>query len=207
MTNTCTETTFLKEVAEHQLTVLRADGVYRHLIFKNPRSSNMYFEIVTWPNYLAYVGDMGSYVFSRLEDMFQFFRTPENYQSREGGTLAINPCYWSEKLQADDRVDGTKEYSADLFRQHILKRLADHFMEPISPELLKAVEDEILCHADEGEQTALHAAQDFNHGNFRFHDFWESNLQEYTGRYIWCCYALTWGIDQYDKKEIESDKT
>lgn len=196
MSNTITESSFLKDVAEHQMTVLRDDGVHRHLRFANPRSSNMHFELVTWPNYLAYVGDMGSYVFSRLEDMLVFFRTPQNYRSSEGGVLAINPCYWAEKLQAYDRAAGTKEYSEDLFRRCVLDCLADE--ESVSPELREAVEEEVLFYADDGEDAARRAAEDFKHGDFEFHDFWEVDLREYTGRYLWCCYALTWGIAQYD---------
>ena len=196
MSNLVTEQTFLKYVAEHRMTVLLDNGVYRHLRFANPRSSNMSFEVVTWPNYLAYAGDMGSYVFSRLEDMFQFFRTPENYRSSKGDVLAINPCYWGEKLQAHDHVDGYKKYSADLFRARIQDWLDDR--ELVSPELLEAVKDEVLCYADEGEDAARRAVHDFEHGDFQFHDFWEVDLKEHTGRYLWCCYALTWGIAQYD---------
>ena len=186
-----TEASFLKEVAEHKLTVLRDDGIYRHLRFSNPRSSNMHFELVTWPNYLAYVGDVGSYVFSRLEDMFVFFRMKSGNLDQN-----INPCYWGEKLQAHDHVDGYKKYSADLFRKRIKDWLEDR--ELVSPELLEAVEDEVLCHADEGEDAARRAAYDFKHGDFEFTDFWETDLQEHTGRYLWCCYAITWGIAQYD---------
>lgn len=197
MSNLVTEQTFLKEVVEHRMTVLLDNGVHRHLRFANPRSSNMSFELVTWPGYLAYVGDMGSYVFSRITDMFQFFRTPESYRlGRDGSVLAINPCYWGEKLQAHDHVDGYKEYSADLFREVIKEWLEDHELN--SPELLQAVEDEVLRYADEGEHDARRAVDQFKHGDFQFYDFWEAKLQTYTGRYLWCCYALTWGIAQYD---------
>lgn len=204
MSNLVTGQTFLKDVAEHRMAVLRDDGVYRHLRFANPRSSNMSFEVVTWPDYLAYAGDMGSYVFSRLKDMFQFFRTPENYRSSEGGVLAINPCYWGEKLQAHDHADGYKKYSADLFRKSILDILADE--DSISPELREAVEDDVLCHADDGEDAARRAADEFKHGKVQFHDFWEVDLQEHTGRYLWCCYALTWGITQYDMHKAAQEK-
>lgn len=32
----CTEERFLKDVAQHEMTVLRDDGVSRHLRFQNP---------------------------------------------------------------------------------------------------------------------------------------------------------------------------
>ena len=64
---------FLKDVAHHSMVVVRDDGVHRHLIFSNNGSFIYRFEIITWPGYLAYVGDMGSFVFTRIEDMFSFF--------------------------------------------------------------------------------------------------------------------------------------
>jgi hypothetical protein len=36
----------------------------------------------------------------------------------------------------------------------------------------------------------------------KFADFWECNSDEYTSRFIWCCYALSWGIKQYDATKV-----
>lgn len=68
---------FLQDVADHKMTVVMDNGVYRHLRFANSDSKlafNQWFDIVTWPGFLAYSGDMGCFVFSRLKDMFEFFR-------------------------------------------------------------------------------------------------------------------------------------
>lgn len=65
---------FKRDVQEHALTILRDDGLYRHLRFKRPGTMTCYFDLVTWPGHLAYVGDMGDYVFTRVEDMLTFFR-------------------------------------------------------------------------------------------------------------------------------------
>ena len=50
--------------------VLRDDGVYRHIRFKKPGTGCMHFDLVTWPGYLCYSGDMGCYVFCRLNARF-----------------------------------------------------------------------------------------------------------------------------------------
>ena len=63
----CTEERFLKDAAAHQMEVLRDDGVNRHLRFKNPESSAYWFEIITWPGTLCIDGDMGTFVFRRLQ--------------------------------------------------------------------------------------------------------------------------------------------
>lgn len=66
---------FERDVAEHQMQVLRDDRLYRHLLFKKPGTGCYHFNIVTYPGTLVYTGDMGSFVFQRLEDMFEFFRS------------------------------------------------------------------------------------------------------------------------------------
>jgi hypothetical protein len=82
------EQSFLKDIANHQLEILLDNGVYRHLRFKaNANSWNMWFDVVTWPGFLAYSGDMGCFVFTRIADMFEFFR------SNKADGLPINQGY------------------------------------------------------------------------------------------------------------------
>ena len=38
----------------------------------------------------------------------------------------------------------------------------------------------------------------FEHEGFQFHDSWEWDNTSYTFRFLWCLYAITWGIRQYD---------
>lgn len=99
MIRDCTEAVFLADVAHHQLTVLRDDGLYRHLRFSKPGSNDMRFDVVTWPGFLAYSGDMGCFVFERLDDMLAFFRRPYT-----GPGLTINERYWAEKCQEIGRA-------------------------------------------------------------------------------------------------------
>ena len=101
----CTEAQFLKDVSGHQMRVIRDDGKHRHVRFEKPGSSCMHFELITWPGYLAYVGDMGSYVFSRLPDMFQFFRMGDGDLNHNERGLSINPSYWAGKIEAADRYN------------------------------------------------------------------------------------------------------
>ena len=79
---------FESATAEHTVTILRDDGLYRHLRCQKPGTWIYGFDIVTWPGYLAFVGDVGDFVFSRTRDMFEFFRGQ-----------SPNPDYWGEKLR------------------------------------------------------------------------------------------------------------
>ena len=190
MSGSVTEESFLRDVREHRMTVLHDSGVYRHVRFAKPGTSTMQFDIVTWPGYLSFSGDMGAYVFSRLRDMFEFFR------GSTVGPIEVNLAYWAEKCRAVDRDSGIREYSPERFREQIERWLEDA---EASEECRAAVQSEVLCHADEGESAARKAADDFAYADgFAFTDFWEADCSEWTARYVWCCYALSWAVRQYD---------
>lgn len=212
-TRRLSEDQFLKEVSDHRLAVIRDDGMYRHLRLQAPNSSCMFFDLVTWPGYLAYSGDMGCYVFSRITDMFDFFR------GEIEGSLKINPQYWSEKLQA---VDGNRsngcatEFSPEKFKRVIqeirlnwIREDRDSTNKQDRRELWELVDSEILSSVgDVAPAVSYNAAYNFffesdSGKTFQFDDLFEYDFDEYTHRFIWCCYAMAWGIRQYDLAEAK----
>jgi len=193
---------FLREVAEHRIKIVSDSGLHRHIIFKNLDSSICWFELITWHGTLCINGDCGSYVFSRLPDMFRFFRQKNNDNS-----LSINPHYWGEKLQSVDRCSGFVEFDSDEFKERV-KEHFDSFVESNpelndhKSELWESIENDVLFYSD-SEHEAYRAVNDFSHeiGNrvFEFVDFFDGGGTEtYTARYLWCLYAIVWGIQQYD---------
>jgi hypothetical protein len=181
---------FQNSVAEHQIEVIRNDGLYRHIRFQRPGRWCMGFDLITWPGHLCYTGDMGTYVFSRLRDMFEFFRGS-----------GVNPSYWAEKVLASDKYDGIKEWSEEKFREAVTEyfNCATEDWEPEKrSELWGEVNDQILLVIDDGKERAEMAVYDFEHDGFRFQDFWEHDTTEWTHRFLWCCHALQWGIALYD---------
>ncbi len=213
----CTEERFLTDISKHEMTVLREDGVHRHIRFKRPGESAYWFDLITWPGTLCIDGDMGTHVFRRLEDMFEFFRTDRDWL-KDGATLAINPSYWGEKLQATSNFGKFKEFSADRFRERV-KHHFDNWCEEKAPDSEEAdqveidefdelkqslwdeIEDEVLRNAYDGETRAIDAALGFHNdeADFNFEDAWEWGCQEYTFHFIWCCYAIAWGVKTYDE--------
>ena len=201
---------FLRDVATHELTIIRNDGLYRHLRFKRPGTSCMYFDLITWPGHLCYTGDMGTYVFSRVSDMLEFFR-----RDTADEELPINPGYWSEKVQAADggRSPGCVfEYDHGKLLAVIdeyLSEWLEDLDEELQAELRTVVQDEVLDCLEDGDE----------HGNFRrvyefsatvggreyqFTDFWERSFRRFTHHFLWCCRALVWGIDQYDQAKAKA---
>lgn len=187
---------FLSEVAKHQMTVLLDNGVHRHVRFAEPGTYCMSFGIVTWPGHLAYYGDMGTFVFSRLTDMFEFFRGHEP-----------NLGYWAEKIEAAERHGGCEQFSASAFRAAVADRVRDFLSENPQADAKQLWHDvgvEVFSSADDGEVRAFDAAEGWEHSSgFQIYDFWESNCKEYTLRFRWCCYALPWAIAQYDASKAE----
>lgn len=201
-----TQEQFLSDVASHAMTIVSDDGLCRHLRFQRPENSWLHrFEIVTWPNALCIRGDVGTYVFSRLPDMFEFFRSPV---AADKG-LYINADYWAEKLIASDcngrRGDGVMRYDPDAFVDAVKRRYVEHVRDRMRgmPDerrnLRRALEDEVFAYAEESEVEARRAADSFEQDGFRLADFWEVNCSAYTAQYIWSLYAIAWAIQQYDK--------
>jgi len=184
---------FLKDIVDHKMTAVVDGGLYRHLRFGRPGTGVMHFDILTWPGYLAYVGDMGNFLFTRTTDMFEFFRDGTS-------ELRISPDYWAEKCVAHDR-DEVTEYSPAKFRAAVECRLNDE--ESVSNELREAVKRDVLSRADDGEHEARSAVREFESEGFSFADFHEHNLRDYTYRFIWCCYAIVWGIKTYDQASVK----
>lgn len=193
------EERFLRDIENHKLRVLRDEGVYRHIRFSKPDSSDQFFDLITWPNHLCYTGDMGTYVFSRLYDMFDFFRS-ENLARAGEKIPKINPGYWSEKTEAVCR-DGVREYCPDLFKSKVLAWV-DSF--ELTSAQMNDLQVQVLSYAEDGEEAARQAAYEFTITNDDgqeeevFTDFFEVSCSKFTFRYLWGCYAIAWGIRQYE---------
>ncbi|WP_314439428.1 hypothetical protein [Massilia timonae] len=219
---------FLRDIAGHQMMVVRDDGIYRHVRFKKPDTICLHFDLITWPGYLCYTGDMGTYVFTRLRDMFDFFR-----RSKSKDLFAVDHHYWAEKVEAGGRAgrgNGVTQFSKAKFDAAVRQRVED-FVEGEAGEatdlgetelftcalgdLRAAVERDVIG-ADDNDIRCFDAANEFVFGaedseswgayfgaetTFEFTDFWEVNHDEFTHRFQWCCYALAWGIRQYDESK------
>jgi hypothetical protein len=183
---------FQRDTAEHEMTILRDDSLYRHLRFRAPGTSSYWFDLITWPGALVINGDMETFVFARTEDMFSFFRGDR-----------INPGYWGEKLRAprDARV-----HSEDLFRECVRDEASR--AEADYPGLSDAVQEYFFGQfaewnpGSESDVTAgLSHFKYLPEGSvaepFRFTDTWEWDLRDWSYQFLWCCHAIQWGIGQY----------
>jgi hypothetical protein len=164
-TETATEKTlrnaaerFEVDTAKHELTILHDDGLYRHLMFKQPGTSYCWFELITAPWSLTFRGDGQSFVFSREKDMFGFFRSnPDRL------TMRISPDYWAEKLTSSR--DAAKAYSREQFDQSVADHLAEAEEEwPGVTAAWKSETDESSDYDLDYEEVARQALSDFEYG-------------------------------------------
>jgi hypothetical protein len=184
---------FLASVGGHVMTIEHDMAPMRTILFKNPTTFNRYFRITTWHHALCISGDMGCFVFSRLPDMFEFFRV-------RNGETGINPGYWSEKLIADEPHAGHEAFSEALYYDALREQFRQWRFDDWAQmrRAWQGIRDElwdVLNTHDAFDMVARYRCDET--GN-RFSDFWETRLEDYTHHYIWCCRAIVWAIDQYD---------
>lgn len=181
---------FESSVSEHVVHIDLDEGVFRHVRFKKSDSISMSFSLTTTPGRLVYAGDMGTFVFERLYDMFQFFR-PGSPETRP------NFSYWHAKLIAVDSRDGDREHCENLFRQNLESYLHDDLdISKEDSELVREFIEEAVSMFD--EKFPHHAYEAVRQFELFFFDFWEMDDQVFTYRFEWACYAIQWGILQYD---------
>lgn len=192
---------FLADVKDHQLEILKDDGVYRHIRMSKPNTRCMSYDIITYPGGLLYRGDMGEYVFERVYDMFNFFRDTD-------GDLKINPSYWAQKCIT--RNHEVKEFSFETYKSNV-KDHFDMYFEDDDDNSHKAdvwdeIETQLFSLKGDHECWAVYAIEDFySKYDFNLDDFWEYDNKDYTHRYIWCLYAMVHAINEYDKEKNNGD--
>ena len=197
-----TRTSFLSDVAEHQLTILKDDGVFRHMVLSKGSFEHR-FEITTWPQHLCISGDMGCYVFSRVQDMFSFFR-------QSGDDWGVNASYWEEKVLAECKTDGTREFDAkeaDQRLEHFLQWFIEG-LDPTNEEEAEAINSatnavkEFTQNRENAEWDVVYRLNNWDEeeaGGMTLDDFWDGWKDPFTYRFIWCCYAIVFAIRQYDE--------
>lgn len=250
----CSQEQFLKDVKDHKIDIVLDQGLHRHINFSRDGSYCYSFSIVTWPGYLCISGDMGAYVFTRIDDMFGFFKD-ENSEE-----LKINTRYWSEKCETKGSI---KEFSVDSFRENVQEYIDEYWdlnefideedaedgsvyscqytwtekrkdddysfrsiMGFEKPETLKhgpfstkdeAIEDlketlqeeleDVIAAADDHPVLGYREASEWKSETtgLELSDFWECSSEVYTYHFIWCLWAIAWGIRQYDEAKSSQE--
>lgn len=198
---------FTRDTKDHQLTILHDNGLYRHLMFRQPDTGCYWFELITTPNSLTFQGDGTAFTFRRLHDMFQFFRSSAVWDAPR----RVNAHYWAEKVVSQHApVYGClQEFSEESFNEQVAEELKEAEQE--HPGVTAAWKKETEgswpdwdTHCEDGAREAL---RDFRFDKFRFEDTYEWNLRDWDWWYLWACHAIVWGIGRYDAAKTEQAAT
>jgi hypothetical protein len=192
---------FKRETAGHEMTIVRDDGLYRHLRFVTPKSDLYWYEIVTTPRQLVFSGDGDSFVFRLAPDMFEMFR-----RSAEAGS--INATYWAEKC----KTGNARSYSRERFEECVWKQVTEreqYYRGDLRADVQHRIFDSEIYNVDY-EADALMAVLNYQYhltkgpddrGNwdtFRFRRVHEWELKDFDGWFLFACYAISDAIVKYD---------
>jgi hypothetical protein len=190
---------FQKDTANHQLTVLHEQGLYRHLRMSAPGTRWGSWDIVTWPGHLATSGDIADgLTFSREPDMVRDFfgRMRGNRPYFSDDAPSIDFRYWAEKLQGDQR-ETVKAYNHEDFIEFVTDTLTDRLEAGYDASLTQARFDELIAEVNDLEEYEAAAREWLGDHEKEFPDSWEHNFKDYTFHFQVACYAINAAVQAY----------
>lgn len=190
------EERFAAEAEGAAMTVLKDDGVYRHLRIDLPRASWKWCEVATWPGVLVLRGGLGCWTFIVPEDDQMSLFRPDPLTER------VNPLYWEGKLAPGSMARVYSTWRAAAYIREAVAEVADDF-----PGLAGDVDSDLLDGSPrndlstEGGLRAALAAFEEMHGatyeGLRFPvESWD--LKRFDPWFVLSCVVLPWAVEQYD---------
>lgn len=187
------EDLFLKN---HKMTVLLDCGEYRHLRFKNPKTNNQYFDVITSPSRVIVTGDMDDFIWK--SDFLSF--SPKHLlagKSKEFSSTAL-------RNEIADRLDGFCSEISDWYDDYeggeysTLEEFEAAFREEVTDYFDSDELDEYRCvSAIEGFASSVIPELDI------FEDFWcDFSADVPTYHYQWCILAVHFAANLYSDREV-----
>ncbi|MFB6776564.1 hypothetical protein ACFCX0_03835 [Streptomyces sp. NPDC056352] len=183
---------FKRDTANHVMTVLHEDGVYRHLRFANPENGFGAFELITWPyNLVAKTGWTFHFDIDATPDMLDLFRNT-------AFSGEINPSYWQEKVRAGR--DEIEDFCPNLFEQQVKQHVVDAIRSGDAPRGIGAeVTRDIFEWGDITHEAGARAELNaFRYQGWTFGETWEWDFRDYTPGFLHTCRAIRRAVDLHD---------
>jgi len=189
----------LRDLRHHKMTIECDTNEHRCLHFGRPGSGIYSFRIITWPGALAIEGDCGSFTFSRLRDMFGFFRS-------SNGEISVNLSYWAEKLVAISSPEALRVVDESLWDARVLAAFKSEWAFESGDDHDKALAEltdaytGLIGRAPASRAEAVEFATDYvcPVTDQSFADVWEWQIESFGFHFVWCAHAIVWAIKRYD---------
>jgi hypothetical protein len=193
---------FMASMSLHKMTVLRDDELYKHIRFAAPNEFENAFEVMSFPYHVLITGDMGCYTFSREKDMFEWFvkghcapiKRPEIEVSR-----------WFAKMVSKDAAISAKHYYLPAVIESIEEAKSNYTEGRGDCSLEVEQFNELLEWKEYGAEKLLDEMQEFYLDSISvspFQDLERDCYEVYSTHFVWCCYALNYGIGTYRKQTL-----
>lgn len=171
------------QTKDHQLTILREDGLHRHLTVAEPGVNNWSWGVITWPGHLATFGDIADgYMFRRTRDMLTFFDVDDHLLDYyTDGSPSIDFRYWAEKLCGGRDVT---RYDPDTFMWQVKEALAEDELDDEAQAEL--IEEASWVQASEGTAREWLNNREAVFGT----DTWEWDLTDFDTSFLFACYCI-----------------
>lgn len=200
---------------------------------QQPKRWNMWFDLITWPGCLTIKGDMGCWTFSRVDDMLTFFRSDKleinadywaeksqhgTHGGRDGAKVWDQDTFETHLLDQlvtyfeDEPVklaEITPVVKEEIFQRHdgdgpqMMRHAAYEFsyeFEDDREPAPRSIHD--LINSATRLQTAI-SSRKSRKEKFQFDGMDLPDGMVYSYHFIWCLYAIVWGIQQYDAVKVE----
>ena len=186
---------FVKNTKDHELTVIREDGLYRHLRLAEPGTRMWSIDITTWPGHLATTGDIGSgFMFSRESDMIGFFDKRGDWRT-DYGAPEIDFRYWAEKL-CERTIGDVYKHSPCEFMNIVNEAVAEYVNDgnTLSDDDRAVLMAEARQASDDAREAYEFLA---DNEDVLGSDSWELNFTEIDFQFALACYAIERIVTDY----------
>lgn len=179
---------FSENTKKHEIKMLVDSGMYRHIRFIEKGNNQYRFDLISWPGSICINGDMGTYVFSRVGDMFKFFANDD-----------LSYSYVAEKCKSQDSKIPVWVYDPCMVEEEAWRQVEEHIK--TYPDSAKYLREDIRALLEShlhDEGVVSNEIYNYDNYGFRFNtDDWKTKILSY--QFLWCVTAIQWGVKKYSE--------
>ncbi|OOF58290.1 hypothetical protein [Rodentibacter genomosp. 2] len=191
---------FLESIQKHQLTVIENSENVKIFRFADPNTISLSCTIIYAANTCTITGDMGHFLFGRVQNAYNFFLN---------NPAVFSFGYVSEKVLAQDTSVGLYYFDGDLAEKSIKEIISDYREETDEERNLEKLNllENTLQNVDWSKQFEVDSWF-YNNANGElshlFDDTYTGKFERLTNYFIWCVQAIIYATRLFEQ-EFKND--